>query len=238
MAARAVKAVRDGSLRLIPAVHEQTWYHWLEDSRPWCISRQLWWGHRIPAYEVQVDGKVVEPPADAEIGERGSAQYAWVVGRTEEEAMDKAVELTGVEDRSRITLRQDEDVLDTWFSSGLWPFSVFGWPNKTPDLEAFYPTSLLETGHDILFFWVARMVMMGLELTDQLPFTDVYLHAMVRDAHGRKMSKSKGNVIDPLEVIYGASLQELNAKLFQGNLAPAEVAIAQRGQARSRCHLV
>lgn len=229
MAARAVKAVREGSLKLIPAVHEQTWYHWLEDIRPWCISRQLWWGHRIPAYEVSVDGKIFEPPADAELGAHGEAQFAWVVGRNENEAMANAIKLTGASE-DRITLRQDEDVLDTWFSSGLWPFSVFGWPEKTPDLEAFYPTSLLETGHDILFFWVARMVMMGLELTDQLPFTDVYLHAMVRDAHGRKMSKSKGNVIDPLEVIYGASLKQLNDKLFKGNLAPTEVAIAQAGQ--------
>ena len=120
-------------------------------------------------------------------------------------------------------LEQDEDVLDTWFSSGLFPFSVFGWPNNTDDLKAFYPTSLLETGLDILFFWVARMVMMGLHLTDTLPFKTVYLHAMVRDKYGRKMSKSLGNVIDPLEVINGCTLEDLLAKISEGNLPVKEV---------------
>merc|ERR1711871_1512420 len=129
-----------------------------------------------------------------------------------------------------VTLEQDEDVLDTWFSSGLFPFSVFGWPNNTEDLKAFYPTSLLETGLDILFFWVARMVMMGLHLTDTLPFTTVYLHAMVRDKYGRKMSKSLGNVIDPLEVIEGCTLQQLHEKLLKGNLPEKEVKKAQEGQ--------
>ena len=123
----------------------------------------------------------------------------------------------------QIQLEQDEDVLDTWFSSGLFPFSVFGWPNNTDDLKAFYPTSLLETGLDILFFWVARMVMMGLHLTDTLPFTTVYLHAMVRDKYGRKMSKSLGNVIDPLEVIHGCGLEELLLKIESGNLPEKEV---------------
>ena len=126
-------------------------------------------------------------------------------------------------DGSQLQLDQDEDVLDTWFSSGLFPFSVFGWPNQTDDLKAFYPTQLLETGLDILFFWVARMVMMGLHLTDTLPFTTVYLHAMVRDKYGRKMSKSLGNVIDPLEVINGCQLEDLLLKITEGNLPAKEV---------------
>jgi valyl-tRNA synthetase len=130
--------------------------------------------------------------------------------------------------RAEIILERDEDVLDTWFSAGLFPFSVFGWPDQTQDLEAFYPTSLLETGLDILFFWVARMVMMGLELTGTLPFHTVFLHAMVRDKEGRKMSKSLGNVIDPLEVIQGCSLESLQARIEAGNLPPKEVARAKK----------
>jgi valyl-tRNA synthetase len=128
-------------------------------------------------------------------------------------------------------LKQDEDVLDTWFSSGLFPFSTFGWPNTDcPDFKAFYPNTLLETGHDILFFWVARMVMMGLQLTDSLPFNTVYLHAMVRDKYGRKMSKSLGNVIDPMEVIHGIDLESLHEKIRQGNLPEKEVQKAIEGQ--------
>lgn len=130
--------------------------------------------------------------------------------------------------RNEITLERDEDVLDTWFSSGLFPFSVFGWPDQTDDLKAFYPTSLLETGLDILFFWVARMVMLGLELTGTLPFHSVFLHAMVRDKEGRKMSKSLGNVIDPLEVIHGCSLESLQSRIEAGNLPPKEVARAKK----------
>jgi valyl-tRNA synthetase len=152
-----------------------------------------------------------------------------VSGRSEEEALEQAAARFGV-DKSKITLTQDEDVLDTWFSSALFPFSVFGWPDNTADMKAFYPTSLLETGHDILFFWVARMVMCGFGLTDQLPFTKVYLHAMVRDAHGRKMSKSLGNTLDPIDVMEGITLEELNAKLLTGNLKDSEVAIASEGQ--------
>ena len=124
----------------------------------------------------------------------------------------------------------DEDVLDTWFSSGLFPFSSFGWPMKTDDLKRFFPTTLLETGHDILFFWVARMVMMSLELTDRLPFTEVYLHAIIRDAHGRKMSKTLGNVIDPLDVINGISLDKLHEQLKTSNLDPKEYERARKGQ--------
>ncbi|CBZ50299.1 valyl-tRNAsynthetase, mitochondrial, related [Neospora caninum Liverpool] len=211
MAARAVKAVRNGDLKIVPAFHEDVWYHWLENIKDWCISRQLWWGHRIPAY------RVTKPAQQEE---------TWIVGRTHEEALERAAAKLGI-DGSQITLVQDEDVLDTWFSSGLFPFSVFGWPDLTQDMQAFFPTTLLETGHDILFFWVARMVMMSLQLTDKLPFDTVFLHAMVRDAHGQKMSKSKGNVIDPLEVISGISLAELQAKLHTGNLPEKEIKRAE-----------
>ncbi|PFH31202.1 valyl-tRNA synthetase [Besnoitia besnoiti] len=212
MADRAVKAVREGHLRIVPAMHQDSWFHWLENIKDWCISRQLWWGHRIPAY------RIVKPEQPEE---------TWVVGRTVQEALERASDKLGISDLSQITLEQDEDVLDTWFSSGLFPFSVFGWPNETDDLQAFFPTTLLETGHDILFFWVARMVMMSLQLTGKLPFDTVFLHAMVRDAHGQKMSKSKGNVIDPLEVISGISLADLQAKLHQGNLPEKEIKRAE-----------
>jgi len=198
-----------------------TWYRWLDDCRDWCISRQLWWGHRIPAYFVVIEGQ----PRGEDLDEAN-----WVVGRSEEEALAIAAERFGVP-ASSITLEQDEDVLDTWFSSGLFPFSTLGWPDvESPDFKAFYPNQLLETGHDILFFWVARMVMMGLELTDQLPFTEVYLHAMVRDKYGRKMSKSLGNVIDPMEVIMGCTLEQLHEKLRNGNLPAKEVKKAIKAQ--------
>ena len=164
----------------------------MDNIRDWCVSRQLWWGHRIPAYFASVEGQP-----------KGDDATSWVVARSEDEARAQAAARFGVPE-ARIVLEQDEDVLDTWFSSGLFPFSTFGWPDEQhADFNAFYPNSLLETGHDILFFWVARMVMLGLQLTDKLPFTTVYLHAMVRDKYGRKMSKSLGNVIDPLEVIFG-----------------------------------
>jgi valyl-tRNA synthetase len=151
----------------------------------------------------------------------------WVTGRDEAEAQARAAQkFPG----KKFVLEQDEDVLDTWFSSGLWPFSIQGWPDKTPDLEAFYPASVLETGWDILFFWVARMVLLGIYLTGEVPFSEVFCHAMIRDAHGRKMSKSLGNVIDPIDVIEGASLQALHAQLRQGNLAAKEVELAEKGQ--------
>mmetsp|Transcript_63182 Transcript_63182/g.137388 ORF Transcript_63182/g.137388 Transcript_63182/m.137388 type:complete len:1069 (-) Transcript_63182:79-3285(-) len=214
LADRSVKAVREGELKILPEFHHQTWYHWLENIQDWCISRQLWWGHRIPAY------KVVKPAQDKEM---------WFSAKSAEEATKKAEAKLGVKG---VVVEQDEDVLDTWFSSGLFPFSVFGWPDVegNDDFNAFFPTSLLETGHDILFFWVARMVMMSLGLTGKLPFHTVYLHAMVRDAHGRKMSKSLGNVIDPLEVIDGIGLEELGQKLEEGNLPDKEIAKAKAGQ--------
>ncbi|XP_078502147.1 valine--tRNA ligase isoform X1 [Lissotriton helveticus] len=222
MAKQAADAVRSGELKIIPDFHLKTWFSWMDNIRDWCISRQLWWGHRIPAYFVTVEDPSVPP------GEDMDGKY-WVSGRTEEEARQKAAKLFNVA-AEKISLRQDEDVLDTWFSSGIFPFSIFGWPNETEDLKVFYPGTLLETGHDILFFWVARMVMMGLTLTGKLPFKEVYLHAVVRDAHGRKMSKSLGNVIDPLDVISGITLEGLHAQLVESNLDPAEMERAKDGQ--------
>ena len=227
MAKRSCDAVRDGSLKILPKEHEKTWFHWLENIQPWCISRQLWWGHRIPAYFATKKGEDAE---QIDRNDEGEA-WRWVVARSRDAAAQAAAAKLKCKP-AEVVLEQDEDVLDTWFSSGLFPFSVFGWPDDTPDMKTFYPTSLLETGLDILFFWVARMVMMGLQLTDQLPFTSVYLHAMVRDKEGQKMSKSKGNVIDPLEVIYGISLQKLHEKLEVGNLPPKEVARAKEMQTK------
>jgi len=221
MAADALEVVKTGELQLIPATHEKTWSKWLTEIRDWCISRQLWWGHRIPAYYASLPGDkegAVEDPK------------RWMVAHTEAEALAKACKELGVEEKD-ITLRQDPDVLDTWFSSALFPFACLGWPNKTSDLERFYPGALLETGHDILFFWVARMVFFGRKLMGKLPFKQVYLHAMVRDSHGRKMSKSLGNVIDPMDVINGITLQELFKQLEQNtNLDPREIEKAKKGQ--------
>ncbi|XP_075042710.1 valine--tRNA ligase [Mixophyes fleayi] len=222
MGKRAADAVRDGHLSIIPEFHKKTWFNWMDNIRDWCISRQLWWGHRIPAYFVTINDPSVPP------GEDTDGKY-WISGRSEEEVRNKAAKQFNVA-AEKVSLRQDEDVLDTWFSSGIFPFSIFGWPNETEDLKVFYPGTLLETGHDILFFWVARMVMLGLTLTGKLPFKEVYLHAIVRDAHGRKMSKSLGNVIDPLDVIKGITLQGLHAQLLESNLDPAELERAKEGQ--------
>ncbi|XP_066538850.1 valine--tRNA ligase [Hoplias malabaricus] len=222
MGKQAADAVSNGELKIIPDHHLKTWFNWMDNIRDWCISRQLWWGHRIPAYFITVN----DPSVKA--GEDMDGHY-WVSGRSEEEAREKAAKRFNVT-ADKISLRQDEDVLDTWFSSGIFPFSIFGWPNEGEDLKVFYPGTLLETGHDILFFWVARMVMMGLKLTGKLPFKEVYLHAVVRDAHGRKMSKSLGNVIDPLDVITGISLEGLHAQLTDSNLDPVEIEKAKQGQ--------
>ncbi|CAF1179244.1 unnamed protein product [Rotaria sordida] len=220
MAQRSIDAVRSKELKILPSMFEPVWYRWLEDIRDWCISRQLWWGHRIPAYFIKSN--------DIPPGDETDDQY-WVSAHSYDEALEKAAKKFNVS-KEKIQLEQDDDVLDTWFSSGLFPFSSFGWPMETDDLKRFFPTTLLETGHDILFFWVARMVMMSLELTDRLPFTEIYLHAIIRDAHGRKMSKTLGNVIDPLDVINGISLEKLQEQLKTSNLDPKEYERARQGQ--------
>jgi valyl-tRNA synthetase len=222
MAAKAIEAVKSGDLKIYPEMHEKTWFYWLENIKPWCISRQLWWGHRIPAYFVSFTDDTV--PA----GEETDNKY-WVSGHSEEEAKQIAAYRFNVP-LEKIVLVQDEDVLDTWFSSALFPFSIFGWPEETTDLKTFYPGTLLETGHDILFFWVARMVFFGQQLMGKLPFKEVYLHAMVRDAHGRKMSKTLGNVIDPLDVVEGITLEGLHQQLYEGNLDEREIKRAMQGQ--------
>lgn len=193
LAEAALTAVRTGRIRITPERFEKTYFNWLENIRDWCISRQLWWGHRIPVWYAP-DG----------------SQFC---ARSEAEAYQKARAKLG----AKITLEQDPDVLDTWFSSGLWPFSTLGWPEQTADLNYFYPTAMLETGYDILFFWVARMIMMGLEFTDEVPFREVYLHGLVRDKHGRKMSKTLGNVIDPLQVMDEYGTDALRFTLLTGS---------------------
>jgi valyl-tRNA synthetase len=221
MAKRSVDAVRNKELVIIPESHEKTWFDWLENIQDWCISRQLWWGHRIPVYLVTIPGVIDHP-------DKNNHKH-FVVGRNEAEARANAAKKFNVAPET-ISLDQDEDVLDTWFSSGLFPFATMGWPKQTPDMKAFFPGELLETGYDILFFWVARMVMMSLELTDQLPFKTIFLHPMVRDEEGGKMSKSKGNVIDPLEVMDSCNLEVLLKKLYESNLPESEVkkAIVQK----------
>ncbi|KAM7229399.1 hypothetical protein CapIbe_019515 [Capra ibex] len=223
MGERAAKAVESGALDLSPSFHQKNWQHWFSHIGDWCVSRQLWWGHRIPAY------LVVEEHA------KGDTEDSWVVGRTEAEAREVAAELTG-RPGAELTLERDPDVLDTWFSSALFPFSALGWPRETPDLAHFYPLSLLETGSDLLLFWVGRMVMLGTQLTGQLPFSKVLLHSMVRDRQGRKMSKSLGNVLDPRDIISGVELQVLQDKLRDGNLDPAELAIAASAQRKDFPH--
>lgn len=217
LAEEAVKRTRAGELNINPKTSEAEWFRWLENIQDWCISRQLWWGHRCPAYFVRIEGKEQDNADD----------NSWVVGRSLEEATERATKLAG---GAKFTLEQDEDVLDTWFSSGLWPFSIMGWPSKTADFEHYYPSSMLETGWDIIFFWVARMVLLGIKLTGRMPFEEVFCHAMIRDAHGRKMSKSLGNVIDPVDVIQGLSLEKLHEKLLEGNLDEKEIAKAKSGQ--------
>jgi len=185
MAARANKAVNNGDIKFHPQNWDKTYFNWMNNIQDWCISRQIWWGHRIPAW-YDNEGNVY-------------------VGHNEEEVRVQY-------NLAALELKQDDDVLDTWFSSSLWPFASMGWPNETADFKKHFPTSLLVTGFDIIFFWVARMMMMSLEFTNQIPFKDVYVTGLIRDENGQKMSKSKGNVIDPLDLIYGISQDELVEK--------------------------
>jgi valyl-tRNA synthetase len=205
LAEPAIEAVRRRKTAFVPAQWEATFFNWMENIQPWCISRQIWWGHQIPAW-YGPDGKIFVAENEDDAVADALAHYTDIKEVTVETGHDIAADPARRARFASEYLHRDEDVLDTWFSSALWPFSTLGWPDETPELKRFYPTTVLVTGFDIIFFWVARMMMMGLHFMKEVPFHDVCIHALVRDASGAKMSKSKGNVIDPLEIVdeYGA----------------------------------
>ncbi len=217
LAQAALESVRAGETSFVPKNWEKTYFDWLENIQPWCVSRQLWWGHQIPAWYSGWGGVYV-----AETFEEALVQA--LTDATEREILDdvEAGRIAADPDRYPAFLTRDEDVLDTWFSSALWPFSTLGWPDETNELKRFYPTSVLVTGFDIIFFWVARMMMMGKHFMQDAPFKDVYIHALVRDEKGAKMSKSKGNVMDPLDIIDGVDLEALVAKRTSNLMNPQD----------------
>lgn len=205
LAEPAIQVVRTGEIRLVPDRFNKIYFQWMENIRDWCISRQLWWGHRIPVWYCENGHMTCEVTDPTQCSVCGSTR-----------------------------LRQDEDVLDTWFSSGLWPFSTLGWPEETPDLRYFYPTSVMETGYDILFFWVARMIMMALEFTGQIPFHAVYLHGLMRDEEGEKMSKSKGNTANPLDIVRDYGADALRFTILMGSAPGADMKLFPEKLEQSR----